>query len=102
MLAVRLAEYGECEHALHHLEAIATQVISSPVSVNLGFVANVVEFSTDLHYMQISNNSLPGHLETLDWLEALKNILMSSGNVSKIKFCIFQILLIFINNTFYL
>lgn len=84
MLAIRLAEYGESEHALHHLEAIATQVISSPGSVNLGFIANVIELSTDLYYMQISNNNLSGNMDTLDWLEDLKHILMSTGNVSKI------------------
>lgn len=83
MLAVRLAEYGECEHALHHLEAIATQVISSSGSVNLGLIANVVELSTDLHYMQVSNN-LPGNTEILDWLEDLKRILTNTGNVSRI------------------
>lgn len=82
MLAIRLAEYGEGEHALHHLEAIAMQVISSPGSVNLGFISNVVELSTDLHYMQMSNNNLPGNIDTLDWLEDLKHILMSTGNVS--------------------
>lgn len=82
MLAIRLAEYGECEHALQHLEAIAIQVISSPGSVNLGFIANVVELSTDLHYMHISNNSLPGNMDTLDWLENLKHILTNMGNVS--------------------
>lgn len=93
MLAIRLAEYGECEHALHHLEAIAAQVISSPGSVNLGFVANVVELSTDLHFMQLSNNNLPGNVETLDWLENLKHILMSSGNVSKIYLYILNVIL---------
>lgn len=82
MLAVRLAEYGECEHALHHLEAIAIQVLSSSMSVNMGFIANVVELSTDLHYMQISNN-LPGNMEVLDWLEDLKRILFNTGNVSE-------------------
>lgn len=82
MLAVRLAEYGECEHALHHLEAIAIQVLSSSVSVNVGFIANVVELSTDLHFMQLSNNLL-GNIEVLDWLEDLKRILNNTGNVSK-------------------
>lgn len=65
------------------MEAIATQVISSPESMNLGFVANIVELSTDLHYMQMSNNNLPGNMEILDWLEDLKRILMSIGNVTK-------------------
>lgn len=83
MLAIRLAEYGECENALHHLEAIATQLISSPELVNLGFVANVVDLSTDLHYTQVSNNNLSGCIDTLDWLEELKRILMSTQNVSK-------------------
>lgn len=83
MLAIRLAEFGECEHALHHLEAIATQVISSSESVNLGFVANVVELSTDLYYAQESNSSLSGNIDSLDWLENLKRILSSTGNVSK-------------------
>lgn len=82
MLAIRLAEYGVCEHALQHLEAIATQVISSPGSVNLGFVSNVVELSTDLYYMQVSNNSLPVNVDTLDWLEDLKHMLTNNGNVS--------------------
>lgn len=82
MLAVRLAEHGECEHALHHLEAIAIQVLSLSVSVNVGFIANVVELSTDLHYMQVSNN-LPGNMEVLDWLEDLKRVLNNTGNVSK-------------------
>lgn len=83
LLAIRLAEYGETEHALQHLEAIATQVITSPGSVTLGFVANVVELSTDLHYSQMSNN-LPGNMDALDWLEDLKHILSSTGKVSKI------------------
>lgn len=83
MLATRLAEYGECEYALHHLEAIATQLISSPEPVNLGFVANVVELSTDLHYMQVSNNNLPGSIDVLDWLEELKRILTCTQNVSE-------------------
>ena len=83
MLAIRLAEYGECENALHHLEAIATQLISSPELINLGFVANVVELSTDLHYTQISNNNIPGCIDALDWLEELKRILISTQNVSK-------------------
>lgn len=84
MLAIRLAEFGECEHALCHLEAIATQVISSSGCVNFGFVTNVVDLSTDLYYGQVSNNSLPGNIDTLDWLEDLKRILSSTGNVSKI------------------
>lgn len=83
MLAFRLAEYGKCEPALHHLEAIASQIISSPGTVDLGFVANVVELSTDLHYTQISNNNLPGNVDTLDWLETLKYILTNSVDVSK-------------------
>lgn len=82
MLAIRLAEYGEYEHALQHLEAITTQVISSPGSVNLGFIDNIVELSTDLHYIHISNNNLPGTMDTLDWLEDLKHILTNNGNVS--------------------
>jgi hypothetical protein len=82
LLAIRLAEYGECENALHHLEAIATQLISSPEQVNLGFIANVVELSTDLYYMQVSNNNLSGSIEVLDWLEELKRILISTQNVS--------------------
>ncbi|XP_003241201.1 protein transport protein Sec16B isoform X1 [Acyrthosiphon pisum] len=80
LLAIRLAEYGECENALHHLEAIATQLISSPELVNLGFVANVVELSTDLHYTQVSNNNLSGCIDALDWLEELKRILTSTQN----------------------
>lgn len=87
MLAIRLAEFGECEHALHHLEAIATQVISSPGSVTLGFIANVVELSNDLHCTQMSNN-LPGNMDVLDWLEDLKQILINTGNVSKIYYLI--------------
>jgi len=87
-LAIRLAEYGECEHALHHLEAIAAQVILSPGSVNLGFVANVVELSTDLHYMQVLNDNLPRNLDELDWLEDLKRILMNTKNVSYILYYI--------------
>jgi len=83
LLAIRLAEYGECENALHHLEAIATQLISSPEPVNLGFVANVVELSTDLHYMQVSNNNLSRSIDVLDWLEELKQILMNTQTVSK-------------------
>lgn len=83
MLAIRLAEYGECENALHHLEAIATQLISSPELVNLGFVANVVELSTDLYYTLVSNNNLSGCIDALDWLEELKHILMSTQNVRK-------------------
>lgn len=63
------------------MEAIATQVISSG-SVNLGFIANVVELSTDLHYMQVSNN-LPGNIEVLDWLEDLKRTLVNTGNVGE-------------------
>lgn len=51
--------------------------------MNIGFVANVVELSTDLHYSQMSNNNLPGATDTLDWLEDLKHILISNGNVSK-------------------
>jgi len=86
LLAFRLAEYGECEQALHHLEAIATQIMSLPGTVNLGFVANVVELSTDLHYTQVSNNNLPGNMDTLDWLETLKCILTNSGNVSQYKY----------------
>lgn len=84
MLAIRLAEFGECEYALHHLEAIAAQVILSSESVNLGFIANIVDFGTDLYYVQVSNSSLPGNIDTLDWLEDLKRILSSTGNVSKI------------------
>ncbi|XP_026812247.1 protein transport protein Sec16A isoform X1 [Rhopalosiphum maidis] len=80
LLAIRLAEYGECENALHHLEAIATQLISSPEQVNLGFIANVVELSTDLYYTQVSNNNLSGSIEVLDWLEELKRILISTQN----------------------
>lgn len=95
MLAIRLAEYGACEHALQHLEAIATQVISSPGSVNLGFVANVVELSTDLYYMQVSNNSLPVNADTLDWLEDLKHML-NNGNVSSIYKCLKKIIQIII------
>lgn len=56
--------------------------------MNLGFVAHVVELSTDLHIMQISNNNLPGNMETLDWLKDLKHILTNIGNVTKIySFC---------------
>lgn len=84
MLAIRLAEYGECEYALHHLEAIAAQVILSPGSVNLGFIANIIDLSTDLHYKQPSNNNLPGNIDVLDWLEELKCIVSSTGNVSKL------------------
>jgi len=82
LLAIRLAEYGECENALHHLEAIATQLISSPELANFGFIANVVELGTDLHYMQASNNNLSGSIEALDWLEELKRIFISTQNVS--------------------
>lgn len=57
-------------------------MLSSSVSVNAGFITNVVELSTDLYYMQVSNN-LPGSMEVLDWLEDLKRILNNSGNVSK-------------------
>lgn len=60
-------------------------MISSPGSVNLGFVANVVELSTDLHYMQLSNNILPGNMDVLDWLEDLKRTFMNTEeNVSLI------------------
>lgn len=84
MLATRLAEYGECEHALHYLEAIATQVISSSGSVNLGFIANVVELSTDLHYMEVSNTGLPASMDVLDWLEDLKCVLKNAENVNQV------------------
>ncbi|XP_050443155.1 uncharacterized protein LOC126847123 isoform X2 [Adelges cooleyi] len=80
LLAVRLAEYGECEYALQYLEAIATQVIASPISVNTGFVSNIVDLGTDLHYMQMSNINLSGVMDTLDWLEDLKHVLSNSGS----------------------
>ncbi|XP_050538413.1 uncharacterized protein LOC126903883 isoform X4 [Daktulosphaira vitifoliae] len=75
LLAVRLAEYGEGEYALQHLEAIATQIIVSPSSVYSGFISNVVDLSTDLHYLLTSNLNIAGVIDTLDWLEELKLIL---------------------------
>lgn len=53
-------------------------------SVNLGFVANVIELSTDLHYMEVSNTGLPASMDVLDWLEDLKCILKNAENVSQV------------------
>lgn len=84
LLAIRLAEYGEGEHALQYLEGIATQVISSSEPVNLRLVANVIELSTNLHYMEVSNPGLPTSMDFLEWLEDLKCILKNAENVSQV------------------